>query len=170
MRDKKTASDWPSSPRKEGWNYSVDCLANQRPFFFPHKNGGKLTQISLLWFSKTQKGDVRAFPAKTSWGTTRPLICQAVNKIIPALLPWAAWPIRGRSVPHKNGGKQRITIYVATCRCTPISRVFWHIDVYMMYIDKALFQVSRWCCIGDTNLGGKKFTMLSRGVLGTYRY
>ena len=44
---KKRASDWPSCPRKEGWNYSVDCLANQRPFFFPHKNGGKLTQISL---------------------------------------------------------------------------------------------------------------------------
>ena len=25
-----TASDWPSSPWKDGWNYFVDCLANQR--------------------------------------------------------------------------------------------------------------------------------------------
>ena len=42
---------------------------------------------------KETKRDVRAFPAKTSWETTRPLICQAVNRIISALLPWAAWPI-----------------------------------------------------------------------------
>ena len=59
---------------------------------------GKFGVIDLL---SDGKGDVRAFPAKTSWGTTRPLICQAVNKIIPALLPWAAWPIRGLVVPHE---------------------------------------------------------------------
>ena len=26
-------SDWPSSPQKDGWNYCVDCLANQRRLF-----------------------------------------------------------------------------------------------------------------------------------------
>ena len=56
-------------------------------------------QVQILF--PTAKRDVRAFPTKTSWGTTRPLICQAVNRIIPALLPWAAWPIRGRVVPHE---------------------------------------------------------------------
>jgi len=24
--------------------------------------------------------------------------------LIPAILPWAAWPIRGNCVPHENGG------------------------------------------------------------------
>jgi len=24
--------------------------------------------------------------------------------LIPAILPWAAWPIRGDCVPHENGG------------------------------------------------------------------
>ena len=43
----RTASDWPSSPRKEGWNYSVDCLANQRPFCVPHKGREADSQISL---------------------------------------------------------------------------------------------------------------------------
>ena len=38
-----------------------------------------------------------------------PLIGQAVNRIIPALLPWAAWPIRGNFVPHENGGKLTLT-------------------------------------------------------------
>ena len=55
----------------------------------------------LPFHSMTVKGAVRAFPAKTSWGTTWPLICQAVNKLIPALLPWAAWPIRGLVVPYE---------------------------------------------------------------------
>ena len=61
-------------------------------------------QSDGIWFKfliSSEKRDVRAFPAKTSWGTTRPLICQAVNRIIPALLPWAAWPIRGRVVPNE---------------------------------------------------------------------
>ena len=32
MRD-TIVSDWPNSPRKDGWNYCVDCLANQRQLF-----------------------------------------------------------------------------------------------------------------------------------------
>ena len=36
---------------------------------------------------------------------TMPLLGQAVNTIIPAILPWAAWPIRGICVPYENGGK-----------------------------------------------------------------
>ena len=38
-----------------------------------------------------------------------PLLGQAVNTIIPAILPWAAWPIRGNCVPHENGTKLRKT-------------------------------------------------------------
>ena len=34
-----------------------------------------------------------------------PLIGQTINTIIPAILPWAVWPIRGNIVPHENGGK-----------------------------------------------------------------
>ena len=49
-----------------------------------------------------QKRADRVFPANYSWGTTRPLIGQAVNTIIPAILPWAAWPIRGPVVPHEK--------------------------------------------------------------------
>ena len=88
--------------------------------------------------------------------------------------------------------------FTRTCRCTPISRVFWHIDVCVMFsrgqilleIHDAIamrtqtwvgkkcdaftrvncVQNSRCHCYDDTNLGGQKFTMLSRGVLGTYRY
>ena len=37
------------------------------------------------------------------------LIGQAVNKIIPAILSWAAWPLRGDCVPQVNGGKQSLT-------------------------------------------------------------
>ena len=33
---------------------------------------------------------------------TMPLLGQAVNTIIPAILPWAAWPIRGQVVPHEK--------------------------------------------------------------------
>ena len=40
---------------------------------------------------------------------TMPLLGQAVNTIIPAILPWAAWPIRGNCVPHENGRKLRKT-------------------------------------------------------------
>ena len=88
--------------------------------------------------------------------------------------------------------------FTRTCRCTPISRVIWHIDVYVMFSrGKILLEIhdaiamrtqtwvgkkcdaftrvncvqnSRCHCYDDTNLGGQKFTMLSRGVLGTYRY
>ena len=31
------ASDWPNSPRQDGWNYCVDCLANLRQFCPPWK-------------------------------------------------------------------------------------------------------------------------------------
>ena len=41
------ASDWPNSPRQDGWNYCDDCLANQRQFC-PHENGGRLTLASLF--------------------------------------------------------------------------------------------------------------------------
>ena len=40
---------------------------------------------------------------------TIPLLGQAVNAIIPAILPWAAWPIRGDCVPQENGGKLTLT-------------------------------------------------------------
>ena len=87
--------------------------------------------------------------------------------------------------------------FTRTCRCTPISRVFWHIDVCVMFSrgqilleihDAIAMRTQTWVgkkcdaftransvqysqchCYVDTNLGGKKFTMLSRGVLGIYR-
>ena len=43
------------------------------------------------------KRDLCQFPAIFMREKKRPLIGQAVNRIIPALLPWAAWPIRGPS-------------------------------------------------------------------------
>ena len=55
------------------------------------------------------KGAVRVSFPPVSWGTQSPLIGQAVNKIIPAILPWAAWPIRGDCFPQENGGKLTLT-------------------------------------------------------------
>ena len=46
MRD-NWASDRPSSPRKYGWNYCIDCLANQRPSCPSWKIGGKYSISSL---------------------------------------------------------------------------------------------------------------------------
>ena len=49
----------------------------------------------------SQKRDVRAFPAKTSWGTTRPLIGQAAHGRRAGIILLTAWQIRGRVVPHE---------------------------------------------------------------------
>ena len=48
-----------------------------------------------------QKRAVRAFPAKTSWGTTRPLIGQAAHGRRAGIILLTAWQIRGRVVPHE---------------------------------------------------------------------
>ena len=48
-----------------------------------------------------QKGAVRAFPAKTSWGTSRPLIGQAAHGRRAGIILLTAWQIRGRLVPHE---------------------------------------------------------------------
>ena len=48
------------------------------------------------------KRDARVSFPPFSWGTKLPLIGQTVNTIIPAILPWAVWPIRGPVVPHEN--------------------------------------------------------------------
>ena len=50
MRD-NSASDWPSSPRKDGWNYCIDCLANQRPSCPPWKSAGNaLASLFSIFF------------------------------------------------------------------------------------------------------------------------
>ena len=51
---------------------------------------------------KSVKSAVRLSFPPFSWGKGVPLIGQAVNTIIPAILPWAAWPIRGPVVPHEK--------------------------------------------------------------------
>ena len=56
-----------------------------------------------------EKRDVRAFPTKTSWGTTRPLIGQAAHGRRAGIILLTAWPIRGNFVPHENGGKLTLT-------------------------------------------------------------
>ena len=48
-----------------------------------------------------QKRAVRAFPAKTSWGTTRPLIGQAAHGRRAGIILLTAWQIRGLVVPHE---------------------------------------------------------------------
>ena len=63
----------------------------------------------FLFPSNQQKRDVRVSFPPFSCGKQSPLIGQAVNTIIPALLPWAAWPIRGYCVPHGNGWKLTLT-------------------------------------------------------------
>ena len=55
----------------------------------------------FLFPSNQQKRDVRVSFPPFSCGKQSPLIGQAFNTTIPALLPWAAWPIRGRVVPHE---------------------------------------------------------------------
>ena len=47
------------------------------------------------------KRAVRAFPAKTSWGTTRPLIGQAAHGRRAGIILLTAWQIRGLVVPHE---------------------------------------------------------------------
>ena len=42
-----------------------------------------------------------------SWAKS--LIGQAVDTIIPAIFPWAAWPIRGDYFPQENGRKLTLT-------------------------------------------------------------
>ena len=48
------------------------------------------------------KRAVRAFPAKTSWGTTRPPIGQAAHGRRAGIILLTAWQIRGRVVPHED--------------------------------------------------------------------
>ena len=55
----------------------------------------------ILLFLLYLKGAVRAFPAKTSWGTTRPLIGQAAHGRRAGIILLTAWQIRGRVVPHE---------------------------------------------------------------------
>ena len=61
-----------------------------------HETSGKKSAVRL------------SFPP-FSWGKGLTLIGQAVNTIIPAILPWAAWPIRGIPFPHENGGELSLT-------------------------------------------------------------
>ena len=72
---------------------------------------GSLLLIEQI--KKRRKRDLRAFPAKT-------LIGQAVNRIIPALLPWAAWSIRGRVVPHEVlAGNAQTALFWAKKKLVP---------------------------------------------------
>ena len=59
--------------------------------------------------------DARVSFLPFSWGTKLPLIGQTVNTIIPAILPWAVWPIRGNIVPHENGGKLTLASLFESC-------------------------------------------------------
>ena len=64
------------------------------------KNGVKLPKNIIVKAGQPKRG-VRAFPTKTSWGTTRPLIDQAAHGSRAGIILLTAWPIRGRVVPHE---------------------------------------------------------------------
>ena len=74
-------------------------------------NHCKRKEKHILWIEPIVFLDraVRLSFPPFSWGKGMPLIGQAVNTIIPAILPWAAWPIRGIPFPHENGGKLSLT-------------------------------------------------------------
>ena len=87
--------------------------------------------------------------------------------------------------------------FTRTCRCTPISGFFWHIDVYVTFSrgqilleihDPIAMRTQTWVgkkcdaftrvnsvpnsrchCYGHTHFEWEKFTMLSRVVPGSYR-
>ena len=73
-------------------------------------------EIFVLYFKLLQKRDVRAFPAKTSWGTTRPLIGQAAHGRRAGIILLTAWQIRGRVVPHEVLAENALTaLFCKTC-------------------------------------------------------
>ena len=64
-----------------------------------------LVRRPVMFNRKLEKSAVTQFPAVLMGEKGMPLIGQAVNTIIPAILPWAAWPIRGIPFsPMKTAG------------------------------------------------------------------
>ena len=82
-----------------------------------------------------QKLVVRLRFPPVSWGTQSPLLGQAANPIIPAILSLTAWPIRGDCVPQENVVNLNLTALIKEMLLWQyLTDTNCHIDICPRYI------------------------------------